>query len=160
MDFIYTDIQKAFDQIDHYILISKLKGYGLSDALVTLITSYLINRKHIVVHSECKSLPFTSTSGVPQSSNLSLNISKCYVVSFTRKRNVTYFDYSMGIETVCTTVKDLGISFDARLSFVEHVQHLTTSACSILGIICRNCKDFENVYSSILKLYYSSVRSR
>ena len=41
---IIIDFSKAFDCIDHQILISKLKLYGLDDKVVNLISSYFGNR--------------------------------------------------------------------------------------------------------------------
>ncbi|KAK9886313.1 hypothetical protein WA026_015824 [Henosepilachna vigintioctopunctata] len=44
IDVIYTDIQKAFDQIDHRILLSKLKAIGFSSQLLNLMQSYFSDR--------------------------------------------------------------------------------------------------------------------
>ena len=41
---IFIDFSKAFDSIDHQILISKLKLYGLDDNSISIITSYFANR--------------------------------------------------------------------------------------------------------------------
>lgn len=44
VDIIYTDLQKAFDRLDLYILLSKLNKIGFSDSLLRLMSSYLIGR--------------------------------------------------------------------------------------------------------------------
>ncbi|CAH0558572.1 unnamed protein product [Brassicogethes aeneus] len=47
IDVIYTDFKKAFDQIDHFVLMSKLEQIGFSNNLIKLFESYLINRKQM-----------------------------------------------------------------------------------------------------------------
>lgn len=41
VDSIYTDFSKAFDRLDHEILINKLGILGFSDNLLSLLKSYL-----------------------------------------------------------------------------------------------------------------------
>jgi len=41
---IFCDLKKAFDCVNHDILLSKLKFYGISDKDITLYQSYLDNR--------------------------------------------------------------------------------------------------------------------
>lgn len=44
VDAIYTDFRKAFDSVDHGILMLKLKKLGISDPLLSWFSSYLSNR--------------------------------------------------------------------------------------------------------------------
>ena len=70
VDVIYTDFNKAFDQIDHYVLLAKLGSFGLSNSLLQLFKSYLLDRKLFVKYKNFVSDGFCPTSGVPQGSNL------------------------------------------------------------------------------------------
>ena len=70
VDAIYMDFQKAFDQIDHYVLLHKLEDIGFSENLLLLFNSYLTDRKQFVEYESAKSVEYSVTSGVPQGSNL------------------------------------------------------------------------------------------
>ncbi|KAJ8934214.1 hypothetical protein NQ318_021639 [Aromia moschata] len=58
VDVIYTDIQKAFDQIDHFLLLSKLSNIGFSFNILTLMESYLLGRRQFVEYGGCRSTSY------------------------------------------------------------------------------------------------------
>ena len=65
---IFLDFSKAFDTINHKILIEKLKFYHFTPSAVKLVESYLDNRNQFVKVGENNSgMPKFST-GVPQGS--------------------------------------------------------------------------------------------
>jgi CRISPR/Cas system-associated endonuclease Cas3-HD len=45
----FRDLQKAFDCVDHYLLLSKMHWYGISSKGYNLIQSYLKNRYQRVI---------------------------------------------------------------------------------------------------------------
>ena len=45
---VFVDLQKAFDTVDHNILLHKLSHYGIKDIANCLFSSYLSNRKQFV----------------------------------------------------------------------------------------------------------------
>lgn len=55
-------------------------------------------------------------------------------------------------------IKDLGILFDEKLSFKNHVQTAITRASKLLGFICRSLKPFRNIQTH-KTLFYTYVRS-
>lgn len=67
---LYTDLSKAFDNVDHNILLYKLSHYGISGNNIALLKSYLCERNHRVVINGCFSDLLPMTSGVPQGSLL------------------------------------------------------------------------------------------
>ena len=65
-DAIYLDYAKAFDKIDHRLLLVKLRRYGFSDKFVKWIKSFLTDRKQQVVVNGYLSVFALIVSGVPQ----------------------------------------------------------------------------------------------
>ena len=67
---IFLDLSKAFDTIDHKILIQKLDHYGIRGITQLWFQDYLKNRKQIVKYNQIKSKEMVIKSGVPQGSIL------------------------------------------------------------------------------------------
>ena len=67
---IFLDLSKAFDTLNHTILLNKLHHYGIRDGSLNLFKRYLQNRKQYVVINNAKSDTLDITTGVPQGSIL------------------------------------------------------------------------------------------
>ena len=67
---IFIDLTKAFDTVNHSILIDKLNKYGVSGKANSLLKSYLENRVQYVEVNNSKSSHKDITCGVPQGSVL------------------------------------------------------------------------------------------
>lgn len=65
-DVIYLDYEKAFDKVDHSILLEKLKSYKIGGNLYNWISEYLSNRSQSVVIQGTNSNEAEVISGVPQ----------------------------------------------------------------------------------------------
>ena len=66
VDVIYLDYSKAFDKVDHKILLEKMKHYGIRGKVLSWVESFLTNRKQAVVVDGEKSTFKDVKSGVPQ----------------------------------------------------------------------------------------------
>jgi Reverse transcriptase (RNA-dependent DNA polymerase) len=70
VDAVYTDFSKAFDCLNHKILLKKLHAYGFVSKMYAWIESYLSGRTQMVRIGNCISSEIQVWSGVPQGSHL------------------------------------------------------------------------------------------
>jgi len=76
---IFIDVSKAFDCVDHSILLHKLYQSGIRGPAHKIIQDYLFGRTQIVSSSFGKSPPRFMTHGVPQGSSLSALLFLIYI---------------------------------------------------------------------------------
>ena len=79
IDITYTDFEKAFDNVDHGILLTKLFILGVRGNLIKLLQSYLIGRTQRVRINGHFSESVSVTNGVPQGSLLACLFFVIYV---------------------------------------------------------------------------------
>ena len=67
---VFCDLQKAFDTVNHTILLKKIQFYGINGSINKIIQSYLTNRQQMVTLNGNFSTWKTVNCGVPQGSVL------------------------------------------------------------------------------------------
>ena len=76
---VALDISKAFDRFWHAGLLHKLKSYGISDQIFSLISSFLSNRRLRVVLDGKSSQEYPVNAGAPQGSILGPTLFLLYI---------------------------------------------------------------------------------
>ena len=67
---VFLDFAKAFDTVNHNILLQKMETYGIRGLPLQWFTSYLTNRQQYVSMSGFESPKQTMVCGIPQGSSL------------------------------------------------------------------------------------------
>ena len=65
---VFIDLKKAFDTIDHNILLKKMEVYGIRGPALTWLETYLSNRKQFVSFNDVNSEYLDVKCGIPQGS--------------------------------------------------------------------------------------------
>ncbi|KAF0748809.1 Uncharacterized protein FWK35_00017449 [Aphis craccivora] len=151
VDVIYMDSSKAFDRVDHTLLIEVLLNSGFGEPFKSVIIDttsdvpqgghlssllfalFINNIKKVITH--CQFLLFTDDLKLFLKID---SLNDCYLLQKTRDR----FDYSYSINAnplkrSDNKVLDLGITFDRELNFHSHLDNICCKALKMLGFIKR-----------------------
>ena len=92
---MYLDLSKAFDTIDHDILLHKLDYYGFRGIVLDWFRDYLSNRNLYVSYNNNKSDLKTILCGVPQGSILGPLLFILYINDITNTSTLLDFFYCL-----------------------------------------------------------------
>ena len=125
---IFLDFSKAFDAVNHNILLSKLEFYGIRVVVKGWFTSYLGNRMQTVSLGSVNSDIQTVCCGVPQGSVLGPLLFLIYINDFHNCSELLDFPLFADAANLFFKQKDINILESEINSEVPNVQ-IWLSAC-------------------------------
>ena len=158
---VFIDLKKAFDTLNHNILLNKLEFYGIRGIANSWLKSYLSNRKQFVQLGEHRSQMRTILNGVPQGSILGPKLFIAYINDIQNVSNIlkfilfaddtNAFSSSRNLRTLCkqvnTELNKLQVWFDVnKLS-------LNTEKTNYIVFTKNNCKEKD-----LLKLEINGIQ--
>ena len=114
---------KAFDTVNHLILLAKLEKYGIRGMPLKWFTSYLTNRQQYVSLGDTKSSLQTVRCGIPQGSSLGPLLFLLYINDIpnsSNKLSFRIFADDTNIFTSSSNLKQLETTVNEELKKVKH----------------------------------------
>ena len=148
---IFLDFAKAFDTVNHEILLSKLYHYGIRGPIHDWFKSYLSNRQQCVQVNNALSDFATVKHGVPQGSILGPLLFLLYINDITQsssKLEFLLFADDTSIFLAKKEVKDLENTINTELGNISNwlkanKLSLNVKKSNVLLFRCRNAKKME-----------------
>jgi hypothetical protein len=116
LDSIYTDFQKAFDKVNHKLLINKLAL--IHGKFLKLIESYLTSRLQAIKVSNHISEDFIVSSGVPQGSHIGPLLFILFINDLP-----SIFDSSVNILLFADDAKIFLPTYSSYKNTIENIQY-------------------------------------
>ena len=164
---IFLDFSKAFDTINHNILLTKLHKYGIRGLRHAWFSSYITNRKQYVKVGNAESSLKTIACGVPQGSTLGPLLFLLYINGLPSSSDKTNYmiiaspkkKTNISITTCCieqkSQIKYLGVFIDEHLKWDAQLQHINNKLTKNVGILFK-LRHYMPI-NALKQLYYTLI---
>ena len=106
---VFLDFSKAFDTVNHTILLTKMERYGIRGVPMQIFASYLTNRQQYVQMGNTASSKQTMTCGIPQRSCLGPVLFLIYINDLPNCSNALTFKIFADDTNVFASARDLKV---------------------------------------------------
>ena len=120
---IFLDLSKAFDTLNHTILLQKLKYYGITGKSLDLCQNYLSNRQQYTQYNNTSSKLQSITTGVPQGSIFGPFLFLIYVNDFhncTQEFSMIHYADDTTLSTTLDSPNSTNNSLNDSLKQIHH----------------------------------------
>ena len=120
---VFVDLQKAFNTVDHEILLKKLYHYGIRGIALSLFRSYLTGRSQFVSLDGIRSVDKVTRHGVPQGSVLGPLLFLLYINDLNcaiKHSLVHHFADDTNLLHFSDSLKQLAKQMDLDLKYLCH----------------------------------------
>ena len=114
---LFIDFRKAFDSVNHTILLEKIKATGISGDLLSWLTNYLSMRQQFVLISENKSESKKVRFGVPQGSILGPKLFSIFINDLAE--SITHGEFYLFADD--TTIYTIGENIDDIIPTLQSI---------------------------------------
>ena len=118
---VFIDLSKAFDTVNHNILLDKLRYYGIKGKSLKWLESYLQNRKQYIVYNRLKTSTKTVNCGVPQGSILGPLLFLLYVNDLCKSSELLKTIMFADDTNLFFSGKDINLLFKSVNRELEHI---------------------------------------
>ena len=146
---LFIDLSKAFDTIDHSILLNKLYIYGIRGIAFNWFKSYLTNRKQFVRFNDTDSTLSNINTGVPQGSILGPLLFILYINDMYKSSNMLNFILFADDTTIYLHNNDVNLAIQSMSSELNNVSEWLSANKLSLNIDKTKLLVFTNIKGEI-----------